>query len=207
MSVELFAIFFLTTMVLVLSPGPAVLVVVSITVSNTLKQASWVILGIMVANITYFILSAMGVVTLILASPVLFSVIKWAGVAYLIYLGIKIFFNTQVNIELERRREVSKGFVSFFTRGYFLQISNPKALLYFSALLPQFVDISQPLVPQLLLLGVTVAILDMSCYGLYAYLGSATSAVRISLRTEAILKKMGGVFLVIAGIKMATFSQ
>lgn len=207
MLVESFVVFFLTTMVIVLSPGPAVLIVVSIAVSNALKQASWTILGIMMADMTYFVLSATGIVTLILASPVLFSVIKWAGVAYLIYLGVKAFFNTQLGTKVETRREISKGFISFFARGYFLEISNPKALLYFSALLPQFVDISQPLVPQLVLLGAAVGILDMCCYGLYAYLGSATSAMQFSSRTKAILKKMGGAFLVMAGIKMATFSH
>lgn len=207
MSIESFIVFFLTTMVIVLSPGPAVLIVVSTAVSNGLKQAGWIILGISMADMTYFVLSAMGVVTLILASPVLFSVIKWVGVAYLIYLGIKAFFSADVGAAVETTKEASKGFVSFFVRGYFLEISNPKALLYFSALLPQFVDISQPLAPQLTLLGAAVWVLDMGCYSLYAYLGSATSAVQLSSRTKAILKKMAGGFLVMAGIKMATFAQ
>jgi threonine/homoserine/homoserine lactone efflux protein len=207
MSFESFLIFFFTTMIIVLSPGPAVLIVVSTAVSNSLKQAIWVIVGIAVADMTYFVLSALGIVALILASDVLFTTIKWAGVAYLTYLGLRTLFSSSNLTRVKTKQEKNKKFLHFFVSGYILEISNPKALLYFSALLPQFIDVSEPLIQQLLVLGAAVFVLDIICYSLYAYLGSSTSAVTFSTKTKRLLKRCSGGLLVLAGIKMATFAR
>ncbi|PCH85717.1 MAG: threonine transporter RhtB [Piscirickettsiaceae bacterium] len=204
---ESFLVFFFTTMIIILSPGPAVLIVVSTAVSNSLRQAFYVILGIAVADMSYFVMSALGIVALILASDVLFTTIKWAGVAYLTYLGLRTLFSSSDLTPVKTKQEKNKKFLHFFVSGYILEISNPKALLYFSALLPQFIDVSEPMIQQLLVLGGAVFVLDIICYSLYAYLGSSTSAVTFSTKTKRLLKRCSGGLLVLAGIKMATFAR
>lgn len=205
MTFESFTVFLFTTMIIVLSPGPAVLIVVSTAVSNSLKQAIWVILGIAVADMTYLLMSAMGIVALILASDVLFTAIKWVGVAYLTYLGLRVLFSANDLTRVKTKQEMNEKFLHLFVRGYVLEISNPKALLYFSALLPQFINVSEPMIKQLLILGGAVFVLDIICYSLYAYLGSSTSVVTFSDKSKLLLKRCSGGLLVLAGMKMATF--
>jgi threonine/homoserine/homoserine lactone efflux protein len=80
-------LFFVTTLVVVLSPGPAAIAVTAEAASSGYRRSVWVILGIAIANVVFFILSATGIAALILASYTLFSVIKWVGVVYIIFFG------------------------------------------------------------------------------------------------------------------------
>ena len=170
-SLETLIIFFMTTLVVVLSPGPAALAVTAEAASNGFKKSTLVILGIASANVVFFILSATGIITLIIASQTLFNLIKWIGVAYLLYLGFTAVFSQSGPLSIQTSKNKPNKTYKIFIRGFVLEISNPKALLYFSALLPQFVDINVPVVPQLIILCFITMILDLVCYSLYGYLG------------------------------------
>jgi len=204
---DTFILFFVTTFVVVLSPGPAVIMVTGESASNGFKRSFWVILGIAVANALFFVLSAMGIVTLILASDVLFSIIKWAGVAYLLYLGITALFSAGGPLSIEADKQTKSKIHLTFLKGFILEISNPKALLYFSALLPQFIDITRPIALQATLLGGTTFMLDLACYGFYAYLGWKSSSVGLKPIVVKIINKSAGAMLIFAGIKMATVQR
>ena len=204
---DTFILFFVTTFVVVLSPGPAVIMVTGESASNGFKRSFWVILGIAVANALFFVLSAMGIVTLILASDVLFSIIKWAGVAYLLYLGVTALFSAGGPLNIEADKQTKSKIHLTFLKGFVLEISNPKALLYFSALLPQFIDITRPIALQATLLGGTTFILDLVCYGFYTYLGWKSSSVGLKPIVVKIINKTAGTMLIFAGIKMATVQR
>jgi len=204
---DTFILFFVTTFVVVLSPGPAVIMVTGESATNGFKHSFWVILGIAVANALFFILSAMGIVTLILASDILFSIIKWAGVAYLLYLGVTALFSSGGPLNIEAQKQTKNKIHLTFLKGFILEISNPKALLYFSALLPQFIDITRPIALQATLLGGTTFMLDLVCYGFYAYLGWKSSSVGLKPIVVKIINKTAGTMLILAGIKMATVQR
>jgi threonine/homoserine/homoserine lactone efflux protein len=141
-----------------LSPGPAVFYVVSQGVRGALRRALPATLGIISANAIYFSLSATSLGALIAASASFFTIAKWVGAAYLIYLGIKsllaarsshdVTLGGAVAADAGDRRRVYLGAIT-------LQLANPKALLFFLALLPQFIDPARPVVPQMLLLAAT----------------------------------------------------
>ncbi len=204
---DTFLLFFVTTLVVVLSPGPAVIMVTTESASNGLKRSFFVILGIAIANALYFVLSAMGIVTLILASDTLFAVIKWAGVAYLLYLGVTALFSKAGALKIETDKKVEKKYHLAFIKGFVLEVSNPKALLYFSALLPQFIDISRSIAPQAFILGGATFLLDLACYGFYAYLGWKSSSVGLKPIVVKIINRTAGSMLIFAGIKMATVQR
>ncbi len=208
---DTFVLFFVTTLVVVLSPGPAVIMVATESASNGFKRAFFVILGIAIANALYFVLSAMGIVTLILASDTLFAIIKWAGVAYLLYLGITALFSKAggLKIETEKKTEkrAAKKFHLAFIKGFVLEVSNPKALLYFSALLPQFIDVSRSIAPQAFILGGITFLLDLACYSFYAYLGWKSSSVGLKPIIVKMVNRTAGTMLIFAGIKMATVQR
>ena len=206
-SLETLIIFFMTTLVVVLSPGPAALAVTAEAASNGFKKSTLVILGIASANVVFFILSATGIITLIIASQTLFNLIKWIGVAYLLYLGFTAVFSQSGPLSIQTSKNKPSKTYKIFMRGFVLEISNPKALLYFSALLPQFVDINAPVVPQLIILCLITMILDLVCYSLYGYLGFKSRGKFIKPIIIKLINRSAGAMLIFAGLKMATVER
>ena len=206
-SIETFILFFVTTFVVVLSPGPAAIAVTAESASNGFKSSVFVILGIAIANVVFFILSATGIATLIIASHTLFSVIKWVGVGYLLYLGLGAIFSDAGPLSINPSKSVSGNKYKVFLRGFILEISNPKALLYFSALLPQFIDISKPIIPQLAILSFITLFIDFFCYSLYGYLGAKSLSVGIKPFIIKLINRTAGGMLIFAGIKMASVEK
>jgi homoserine/homoserine lactone efflux protein len=135
-SLGVWALFVVTESILCLTPGPAVLLVVAQALGRGAAASVWATLGILTGNALYFVLSATGLGALLLASYELFSLVRWLGAAYLIWLGVRAFSgrsatrSTAPTVAMGRRRTFVNGFV--------LQAANPKALLFFVALLPQF---------------------------------------------------------------------
>jgi threonine/homoserine/homoserine lactone efflux protein len=152
MSIEAWLLFTITETVLCLSPGPAVLLVLSMSLTRGWQPGLQASAGILGANLCYFALSATSLGALLLASWELFFCIKWLGAAYLIWLGLKTFFahRDAVRPGAEPLPPPRTGMRTFL-HGVVAQGANPKALLFFTALLPQFVNPAAPLVPQIAL--------------------------------------------------------
>jgi homoserine/homoserine lactone efflux protein len=141
-----------------LSPGPAVFYVVSQGARGSLRRAMPAAAGIISANAIYFTLSATSLGAIIAASARFFLIAKWAGAAYLIYLGVKALRSAGAShaVDLQVPESGDKGdrrrvYLGALT----LQLANPKALLFFLALLPQFIDPTKAVVPQMLILAAT----------------------------------------------------
>lgn len=200
-------LFAFTTFVVVLSPGPAAIAVTSEAVMHGYHRSAWLILGIAVANAVFFVLSATGIATLILSSSLLFSLIKWVGVAYLLYLGLHAIFSKSGPLQLKSADAGRANIPAIFARGFTLEIANPKALIYFSALLPQFIDVTSPIIPQLVAYCMITFVLDLSCYSLYAYFGSRTSMLKKSPAAIKLVNKIAGGMLVFIGMRMASFER
>ena len=151
--------FLLTEITLSLSPGPAVFYVVSQGARGGARRALPAALGILSANAIYFALSATSLGAVIAASATFFKVVKWAGAAYLVYLGVRSLLaaNHSSAVALNKPPAADEG--KDLRRVYFgavtLQLANPKALLFFLALLPQFIDLKLPVTPQMLILAAT----------------------------------------------------
>ena len=141
-----------------LSPGPAVFYVVSQGVRGALKRSIPAAAGIISANAIYFTLSATSLGAIIATSARFFMVAKWVGAAYLIYLGVKALraAGSSHDVTLGETGAAGQGdrrrvYLGALT----LQLANPKALLFFLALLPQFIDPAQPVVRQMMILAAT----------------------------------------------------
>jgi homoserine/homoserine lactone efflux protein len=158
MTFKTWLLFFVMETALSLSPGPAVFYVVSQGMRGGLGRALPAAAGIISANAVYFTLSATSLGAIIAASARFFTIAKWVGAAYLIYLGIKalrsagsshaVILGDAAMADHRDRRRVYVGALT-------LQLANPKALLFFLALLPQFVDTASAVVPQMLILAAT----------------------------------------------------
>jgi homoserine/homoserine lactone efflux protein len=206
-AVDALLLFSVTTFFVVLAPGPAAIAETAEAASNGFKRSLFVILGIAVANVVFFILSAAGIGAVIVASDLLFSIVKWVGIIYLLYLGLGALFSKSSPLTIKLDNKDSGNLKTLFLRGFFIEFSNPKALLYFTALLPQFIDVEQAIVPQVMIFTVITIILDLSCYNLYSYIGWKAMNLGSNPLLIKIINKAAGVMLVSAGLIMMTIGR
>ena len=206
MDIELYLFFFITTVMLIMVPGPSAITVATEGASHNNKNAFLCILGVAVADALFFLLSATGIASLIVASNVLFSIIKWFGVAYLIYLGAFAIFSKvgaiNINVPITKKKPVKA-----FSQGLIIQLANPKALMYFSALLPQFIDPNKPILFQMLLMGLTCFLADLLVYSLYSRMGLHLAKKQMKSWVINIINKTAGIALITTGIRMATLEN
>ncbi len=202
-AIELLILFTVTTFLVVLTPGPAAIAVATESAKNGSARGSLVILGVACANAAYFTLSATGISALILASSTLFSAIKWLGVAYLIWLGLQVIFSSASGFAIGSGDRERKSATQVFMRGFIVEMANPKALLYFAALLPQFIDPTQPVLQQFLLYGALTFLIDFIVYTGYSLLASVSTRSGLKPIVTKWINRVAGGILIFAGVNMA----
>jgi homoserine/homoserine lactone efflux protein len=205
MTFEIWAVFVVTEIVLSLTPGPAVLFVVSQGLRHGGAKAIWANIGILSGNTFYFLLSATGLGALLLTSHNLFLVVKWLGAAYLIYLGLTAFLSKGMEggLTQENFSSIKISGPRLWLRGFALQAANPKALIFFTALLPQFINPAESVAWQVLILGLSSVVAEFFVlvgYGLLA--GRATHLARLP-HFVRLTDRVSGVLLVGAGTGLA----
>jgi homoserine/homoserine lactone efflux protein len=203
MTWQLWLLFVMTEAVLAATPGPAVLYVLSQAVRGGPGKSVWGSGGILSANAMYFALSATSLGAIILASYKLFFLVKWLGAAYLLYLGVRSFLGKHSVLKLPEsvpdvqtgRRTLRDGFV--------LQAANPKALLFFTAILPQFINPHHNVAFQVLVLGVSSIVVEFTVLFTYGQLAARALAAARNARFEKITNRIAGSLLIAAGVGLA----
>ncbi len=198
MSLETWAAFCITEAVLCLTPGPAVLLVVSVALGRGLRPGLGASLGILVANTLYFALSAAGVAAALAASREVFLVLKWLGAGYLVWLGLRMLLSQGSHTTEAAPAPLARSFL----RGFVVQGANPKALVFFVALLPQFIDPSNSVASQLLILGFSSVVIELAALVLYAHVAVRAGHLAGPGMARA-LERVGGGLLVAAGARLA----
>ena len=191
-------IFVCTETVLCLIPGPAVMFILSTALKAGAKKSIASNLGILSANTVYFALSATGIGALLLSSK-LFLAVKWIGAAYLVILGLRLMFGHNEAAKDPEKALIDHKSHHLFFDGFTLQMSNPKAILFFSALLPQFLNPHESVVPQIVILGATSVLIEFSILLGYGIAGSA-----ITPRYARWTNRVAGGLLIGAGAGLAT---
>lgn len=207
MTVESWLLFTATEAALSLSPGPAVMLVVAYGLSNGWRTSLFATLGILVANALYFAVSATGIVSLIMASYELFSILKWAGAAYLIYLGLMAIFGRPSPITVSRLDREQAGGSQIFWSAMGLQLANPKALLTFVALLPQFIDPHAPIGMQMSILAVSSMVPEFLILFGYGMLASRAGKWALQPRFARITDRIAGSLVLLAGVLIASVKK
>jgi len=205
MQIHTLAAFALTELAVALSPGPAVLLALTNGSRHCLLGGALGALGTEAGNAVWLGFSAAGLTTLLLASPLAFTAIRWVGASYLVYLGVRLMFSARASAS----RTVVPCAPGFALTGQALltQLGNPKALLFFSALLPQFIDPQAPIAPQLIVLGALTVSIDFSVLLMYAWLADRGRHALGGSPIQRWFDRAAGTFLLAAGLKLAALAR
>lgn len=199
MSLNSWLFFSGTETLLCLTPGPAVLFVLSYGLARGGRASLWANAGILAGNAFYFGLSAVGLGAVLLASHEVFTIIKYLGAAYLVYVGVRTILGAGLALQVDGVARAATEDWRTLTRGFALQAANPKALIFFVALLPQFIDANRAVAPQVLILGVTSVIIEFFVLAAYGYLAARAATIAREPRFVAVTNRVSGSMLVAAG--------
>jgi homoserine/homoserine lactone efflux protein len=199
MAIHLYLAFAATCALIVIIPGPTVTLIVANSLRHGTRAGLLNIAGSQLGFACMIAIVLAGLASLIEAMGLWFDYIRFAGAAYLVWLGIKLLRSSGSFSAMEN---APKPRVGFFAQGFLVVLSNPKALLLFGALFPQFIDPAGDYVSQVLLLGVTAMIIALVFDSSYAIL-TGRAGVLLSQRRIRLLSRASGLCLIGGGAWLA----
>jgi threonine/homoserine/homoserine lactone efflux protein len=206
MSIELWTAFVLAATVVLIVPGPTILLVISQSVAHGRKAVLPLATGVALGDLIALTFSLMGLGALLASSAALFAILKWIGAAYLIYLGIKLWRSNPEPTGMEV--SMPQATVALLIkRAFIVTALNPKSIAFFVAFLPQFVSTQRHAAEQFVILGATFVLLawvNAMVYGLFA--GQLRDAL-LSVGIHRLLNRCGGGALIGAGVLTATLQR
>lgn len=191
--------------VLLAIPGPTVLLVISYALGHGRRAARATVAGVTLGDFTAMTASLLGLGALLATSAAIFAALKWAGAAYLVYLGIRL-WRAPVSGTLAGPDGAGAPHGrprAIFLHAYVVTALNPKSILFFVAFLPQFLDPARPLVPQLVLFEATFLTLAALNAGGYALLASLARRTIRRPSVQMAVNRAGGTLLIGAGLLAA----
>ncbi|KLK92107.1 lysine transporter LysE [Microvirga vignae] len=198
MPLETWLAFTAAAAVLLVVPGPTILLVVSYALGQGWRTALPMAVGVALGDFTAMTLSLLGLGALLAASATVFTVLKWIGAAYIVWLGIKL-WRAGGSLDVTPRTDAASS-LKMLGHAWLVTALNPKGLVFFVAFLPQFIDPKLAFLPQVSVCTATFLILAFANVLTYALIASrARQAVR-NPRTIGLINKAGGSFLIGAGI-------
>ncbi len=181
--------FFAACWVISLSPGAGAIASMSSGLQFGFRRGYWNVIGLQLALALQILIVAAGVGAVLATSALAFNLIKWFGVAYLLYLAYKQWQQAPSTISAEQRAEQQVQPLAMMFRGFLVNISNPKAIVFMLAVLPQFITPSDPLVPQYGLMMATMIAVDMIVMAGYTCLAARVLLFLRSPRQQRILNR------------------
>ena len=204
--VPTFALFVAAALALLLVPGPAVIYVVARSVEGGRLTGLVSVLGVELGTLLHVVFAAAGLSAIVVSSAVAFSVVKWLGAAYLVWLGLRQILGRDGGDQEAPLSGSGENRLRVFSQSVLVQVLNPKVALFFLAFLPQFVDPSRSAAwTQVVVLGTTLATLGLFTDGLYALLGGTAGEWIRKQRAGAGLPRArrfvtGGVYIALGAV-------
>jgi threonine/homoserine/homoserine lactone efflux protein len=203
MAITLWLAFAAASVVLLLIPGPTVVLVVSYSLTQGRRVAVATAAGVALGDFTAMTASLAGLGALLGASAAAFGILKWIGAAYLVFLGVRL-WRAEPKVSAVPEQAAAKSAAGVFGHAFLVTALNPKSIAFFVAFVPQFIDHGSPLLPQLVIMEATfvgLAALNALAYAL------AADYMRAQIRRPAVLRwvnRVGASCLVAMGLATAT---
>ena len=178
-----------------LSPGPAVMLVIACGLAYGARKSLFATLGILSANAIYFGISATALGAVLVASKSFFVAVKWLGAAYLVFIGLSALFGRPSPIAIARDERTGGTARGIYLSGLTLQLANPKTLVFFVSILPQFVDPRLPVGAQMAWLAIGSIVPEFFILGGYGYLASRAARLAADPRFARVTERAAGVLV------------
>ena len=205
MTLATYLLYVAAVALLIVTPGPTTLMCITNTANHGPGRAMLSVAGSLLACLCVMALSAMGMGALLAASEAAFTALKVIGACYLIWLGIRTFRSPQPMFEVQADPQAGR---SFFLQGFLVGASNPKALLFFAAFFPQFIDPASPMLPQFALLAATFLAGDALVMSAWAFgVGRLLPVVRRGNIGRWLNRVCGGLFALLGALLLFTRRQ
>ncbi|MEO1204528.1 MAG: LysE family transporter [Pseudomonadota bacterium] len=198
MTLEVWLLYVGTVLLFMSTPGPSHLLMLSTAMTNGFQRSLATAAGDLTANALQILLAGLGLAAFVAASRYGFAIIKWAGVAYLVWIGAR-----QIIASFRHgdgALKLAKTTLSrLWLRGFVTSAANPKAVVFFAALFPQFIDPGRPLLSQIAILGGTYIVLDALFLCAYGK-GAAWLAHRLASHRRILIDRAAGAGLIVAAV-------
>ena len=197
MSAEVYLAYLATVAVFFASPpGPSQILMISNSLRHGLRPSLATAAGDLSANCVQMSVAAFGLATVVAASADVLTIVKWAGVGYLVWIGVRTFRARPLS--LNRQAAGAASVLRLYSQGFLTSAANPKAVVFFAALFPQFIDPAQAVWPQLLVLGATYLVVDGALLCLW---GGAAERLLGRLRAHGrVLNRLSGSLMIGAAV-------
>ena len=190
------AVFFATP------PDTSQLLIISNSIRHGLRRSAWTIFGDLSANAVQMTGAAFGLAAIIATSATAFVWIKWIGVAYLMWIGLQLVLSKDTGDSNLNASQTASRF-GLYRQGFVTSMANPFAVVFFGALFPQFIDPALPVLPQLLILGVTYIIVDGAILLCWGWLGRRAATV-LRRFSGALVNRVCGALMIAAAALLAS---
>ncbi len=197
MTIEIWIAYVTTLLIFMSTPGPSHMLMLSNSMTSGFRKSIATLVGDLTANTLQIVIVAFGMAGIVRSTPNFFVVVKWLGVSYLVLTGILIFrrrFDPAIASGLS-----SRSSRTLFLQGFITSATNPKAIVFFAALLPQFINVSLPTGEQFLVLGTTYIFVD-GCFLMLYGAFSAWVAGHFHEYIGSHMNKLSGLLFVIAAL-------
>ncbi len=189
------------SIVMLAIPGPTILLVISYALGHGRKAGTATVAGVALGDFTAMTASMLGLGALLATSAALFTVLRWVGAAYLIYLGIKLWRAPVIGGDASQGDVTGKERpMRIFLHTYIVTALNPKSIVFFVAFLPQFLVPALPWLPQMVIFETTFLVLAIINAALYGLLASAARNTIRKPSVQRVVNRTGGSLLIGAGL-------
>lgn len=209
MDVNQYFLFVTIAFLYIVSPGPAVFLAINYGAVYGFKKTTVMLLGNSSGLAIIATISALGIGALIIGSPMLLSATKILGALVLCYLGIKMILSAlktkkgmQGNQVGNKVIDTTRGYLSFYKEGLFLALSNPKAIIFFTAIYPQFMIKEEQGFFHLILLGATFVVISYTCLNLYTLFGKTILSRLLDEKGVMVLNFLSGTVFIAMSVMM-----
>lgn len=195
MQLDLWLAFVGAAIAISVSPGAGAIQSMATGLAHGLRRGWWSVAGLQIGLMIQLAVVAVGLGAAVAKSMLVFTVIKWVGVAYLIYLAVRQWRTTGADLTDTVRDDVAGGRLALLLRGVLVNLTNPKGMVFLLAVLPQFVVPTDPLLPQYLTIGLTMTVVDVLVMGCYTGMAVRLLGWLRTPRQQRVLNRtMSGLF-------------
>ncbi|HAV5900680.1 LysE family transporter [Acinetobacter baumannii] len=206
MSLQVWFAYMLACWVISISPGAGAIASMSSGLNYGFRHGYWNAIGLQIALLIQIMIVAAGVGVLFATTPLAFQAVKWFGVAYLLYLAYLQWTAPVKDIEIQHEKK-DKSVSALLLNGFVVNISNPKAIVFLLAVLPQFLDLSKPQWIQYLIMAATMVTIDLIVMAGYTGLASKVLRLLRSPKQQKYLNRGFAVMFSCAALLLSTVHQ